>query len=70
MLPCLIGFAVFGIEAIGIEIENPFGHDLNDLPLDTICKNIQINIEELIASGTDNSNKTDELIQTDRTSNY
>lgn len=43
----VISFTVFGIEQIGIEIENPFGHDSNDLPLDNICKTIQINIEEL-----------------------
>jgi ion channel-forming bestrophin family protein len=45
---CVISFTVFGIEAIGIEIENPFGQDPNDLPLDTICKTMQTNIEELI----------------------
>ena len=44
----LISFAVFGIEEIGIEIENPFGHDDNDLPLDTICTTMQRNIEDLI----------------------
>lgn len=44
----VISFTVFGIEQIGIEIENPFGHDANDLPLENICKTIQINIEELM----------------------
>jgi putative membrane protein len=44
----LISFAVFGIEEIGIEIENPFGYDANDLPLDTICATMQRNIEDLI----------------------
>lgn len=44
----LISFAVFGIEAIGIEIENPFGHDPNDLPLDNICQSMRDNIEDLI----------------------
>ncbi|MEO1295397.1 MAG: bestrophin family ion channel [Cyanobacteria bacterium J06636_16] len=44
----LISFAVFGIEAIGIEIENPFGHDPNDLPLDAICQTMHCNIEDLI----------------------
>jgi putative membrane protein len=43
----LISFAVFGIEEIGIEIENPFGHDPNDLPLDTICRTMRRNIEDL-----------------------
>jgi putative membrane protein len=45
----LISFAVFGIEEIGIEIENPFGEDPNDLPLDTICDTMRRNIEDLIS---------------------
>lgn len=44
----LISFAVFGIEEIGIEIENPFGHDPNDLPLDAICETMHRNLEDLI----------------------
>jgi putative membrane protein len=40
-----IHFALVGLEMIGVEIENPFGHDYNDLPLDsitddTICANL------------------------------
>ena len=50
----LISFAVFGIEQIGIEIENPFGHDANDLPLDAICDTMQRNIEDLITLKPDN----------------
>ncbi|MCT7977893.1 bestrophin family protein [Laspinema olomoucense] len=45
----LISFTLFGIEKIGIQIENPFGHDSNDLPLDTICANMRVNIEDLIS---------------------
>ena len=44
----LVSFTLFGIEAIGIEIENPFGYDANDLPLDNICKTMRRNIEDLI----------------------
>jgi ion channel-forming bestrophin family protein len=44
----LISFAVFGIEEIGLEIENPFGYDSNDLPLDAICATMKLNIEDLI----------------------
>lgn len=45
----LISFTLFGIEEIGIEIENPFGRDPNDLPLDAICTTMQRNIEDLIS---------------------
>ncbi|MCP2728107.1 bestrophin family protein [Limnofasciculus baicalensis] len=44
----LISFTLFGIEEIGLEIENPFGDDPNDLPLDTICATIKGNIEDFI----------------------
>ncbi len=44
----IVSFALFGIEEIGVEIENPFGYDTNDLPLDKICQTIHNNIEELI----------------------
>lgn len=36
-----ISFAFLGIEAIGVEIEDPFGQDLNDLPLEEICTGIE-----------------------------
>ena len=45
----VIAFTVFGIEEIGVEIENPFGHDAKDLPLEQICRTMQINIEDLIS---------------------
>ncbi|CAG8493621.1 19017_t:CDS:10 [Cetraspora pellucida] len=34
----VISFILFGVEAIGSEIEDPFGYDVNDLPLDDYCK--------------------------------
>ncbi len=44
----LISFTLFGIEDIGLEIENPFGYDPNDLPLDSICATIIQDIENFI----------------------
>ncbi|AIE76163.1 bestrophin family protein [Synechocystis sp. PCC 6714] len=44
----IIAFTVFGIEEIGVEIENPFGQDANDLPLDQICQTMQANLDDLI----------------------
>lgn len=45
----LVSFTLFGIEQIGIEIENPFGYDPNDLPLDGICATMRRNIEDLMS---------------------
>jgi putative membrane protein len=38
-------FVLFGILNIGEEIENPFGYDLNDLPLDDYCVTIRKELE-------------------------
>jgi Predicted membrane protein len=37
----MISYILFGIEEIGVEIENPFGTDYNDLPLEEICATIE-----------------------------
>ncbi|HEY9695467.1 MAG TPA: bestrophin family ion channel [Oculatellaceae cyanobacterium] len=49
VLTAFVSFTLLSIEQIGSEIEEPFGHDPNDLPLDVICTTIRRNIEELIA---------------------
>jgi putative membrane protein len=49
LISALVSFTLFGIEAIGLEIENPFGYDENDLPLDTICKTMKRNIDDIIS---------------------
>ncbi|KAF9577458.1 hypothetical protein BGW38_007321 [Lunasporangiospora selenospora] len=40
-LMCLVSFTLFGVEAIGREIENPFGKDANDLHMDEFCRNLK-----------------------------
>jgi putative membrane protein len=40
----LVAYTYFGIEEIGVEIEGPFGHDENDLPLKDICDTIYKNV--------------------------
>lgn len=40
----LIAYILYGIEEIGVEIENPFGDDENDLPLESICCSIEENL--------------------------
>ena len=42
----IISFALLGIEDIGVEIENPFGYDRNDLPLDKFCQELKEEIEK------------------------
>ncbi|MFN0031067.1 MAG: bestrophin family protein [Flavobacteriales bacterium] len=42
-----IFFVLASLELIAEEIENPFGNDANDLPLDEIAKNIRGNVEAI-----------------------
>ncbi|KAI9025023.1 Bestrophin, RFP-TM, chloride channel-domain-containing protein [Phycomyces nitens] len=44
----LVSFTLFGIEAIGAEIENPFGYDENDLPLNRYCEDLKKEVEYII----------------------
>ncbi|GAB4238911.1 MAG: bestrophin family ion channel [Elainellaceae cyanobacterium] len=44
----IISFTLFGIEEIGLEIENPFGCDPNDLQLDAFCETMKRNIDDLM----------------------
>jgi len=48
IVSALTSFTLLGIEEIGVEIENPFGRDPNDLPLDSICDNLRRHVEDLI----------------------
>jgi len=42
----IVAYTFFGLDALGDEIEEPFGLEANDLPLDTICRAIEINLLE------------------------
>lgn len=44
-----VSYALFGLDAIGEEIEQPFGHDPNDLPLTRLCKVIEIDMKNISA---------------------
>ncbi|MBY4948079.1 bestrophin [Cupriavidus respiraculi] len=51
MTPFVVGivaYTFFGLDALGDEIEEPFGTSANDLPLDAICRNIEISLKEAI----------------------
>lgn len=42
----IVAYTFFGLDALGDEIEEPFGVSDNDLPLDAICRAIEINLRE------------------------
>lgn len=49
IISMIVLYVFASIELIAEEIEDPFGSDDNDLPLDTICNNIKTNLTEIIS---------------------
>ncbi|KAL4897576.1 hypothetical protein BDV59DRAFT_197859 [Aspergillus ambiguus] len=43
-------YIIIGLLAIGSEIENPFGQDVNDLPLTTYCRQIAKELDIITAT--------------------
>jgi putative membrane protein len=44
----LIAYAFLGLDAVGDELEQPFGREDNDLPLDAIARMIEVNLRQLL----------------------
>ena len=44
----IVAYTFFGLDALGDEIEEPFGLDANDLPLDALCRAIEIDLREAL----------------------
>jgi ion channel-forming bestrophin family protein len=42
----IVAYTFFGLDALGDEIEEPFGLESNDLPLDTLCRAIEVSLLE------------------------
>jgi len=40
-------YIIIGLAAIGNEVENPFGHDVNDLPLEAYCEELELDIDTI-----------------------
>jgi len=46
-------YIILGIAAIGREVENPFGNDVNDLPLDSYCEQLAGELDIITSSSPD-----------------
>ncbi|KAI9924452.1 hypothetical protein MW887_007079 [Aspergillus wentii] len=59
-------YIILGLATIGSEIENPFGHDVNDLPLDTYCRQLALELDIITAvpapKASDFSQREDNLV--------
>lgn len=56
-------YIILGIAAIGREIENPFGNDQNDLPLNNFCTELEADIDEIASKAPP---KPEDFIYTDQ----
>ncbi len=43
-------YIILGLAAIGNELENPFGNDVNDLPLDPYCEELARELDTLMSN--------------------
>lgn len=46
----IVAYTFFGLDALGDEIEEPFGTADNHLPLDALCRDIEINLLEALGA--------------------
>ena len=46
LVVALVSYAFFGLDAVGDEIEDPFGEDPNDLPLGASTRMIEVNLRQ------------------------
>lgn len=44
----IVAYTFFGLDALGDEIEEPFGTSANDLALDAVCRSIEIDLREAL----------------------
>jgi putative membrane protein len=44
----MIAYAFLGLDAVGDELEEPFGKDYNDLPLESITRTIEVNLRQAL----------------------
>jgi putative membrane protein len=44
----IVAYTFFGLDALGDEIEDPFGLAANHLPLDALCRDLEINLLEAL----------------------
>jgi putative membrane protein len=52
LVAAIVAYTFFGLDALGDEIEEPFGHADNDLPLDAICRTIEIDLRTALGERT------------------
>lgn len=52
LLTAIVGYTFFGLDALGDELEDPFGLDVNDLPLDALVRTMERDIRAALGETT------------------
>jgi putative membrane protein len=52
LVVALIAYAFLGLDAVGDELEEPFGADENDLPLDMLTRTIEVNLRQALGESS------------------
>jgi putative membrane protein len=61
---CIVAaYIILGIAFIGRELEDPFGHDVNDLPLDAFCQQIRKDIDIIMSRAAPLSNESNDFMR-------
>jgi len=50
LFTALVAYAFFGLDALGDELEDPFGDHLNALPLSALARTIEISLLEALGA--------------------
>jgi putative membrane protein len=53
VIVAFIAYTFFALEALGSELEEPFGMESNDLALDTLCWTIEASVRETLGEAND-----------------
>ena len=48
LLSAVVAYSFFGLDALSAELEDPFGTEANDLPLDRMCRICEISVLEAL----------------------
>ena len=48
VLVVFVAFTLYGIEAIGCQLEDPFGYDKNDIKVDAICEDLKVEVGVMV----------------------
>jgi putative membrane protein len=48
VLTAVVAYSFFGLDALSAELEDPFGMEANDLPLDRMCRICEISVFEAL----------------------